>query len=87
VRWRFGIESRLADILPISLSQSAGHYFDAEKEQGEEKRAATEIGDDGRDSLLLHLSCPLLWIASNHEWTLMNTNFAWLLGRGRFLAS
>ena len=51
VRWRFDIQSFLAD---ISLPQRARHHLDSEKQQNEQEHSPKEMGSDGSGGPLNH---------------------------------
>ncbi len=62
MRWRFDVESFLADIAPTSLSQCVRRHLDDQKQDDDEKRAPTGLRDDGNGPLLFHLELSLLYI-------------------------
>src|SRR6266566_3097747 len=54
VRWRFDIQSFLADISLSSLPQRARHHLDSEKQQNEQEHSPKEMGSDGSGGPLNH---------------------------------
>jgi hypothetical protein len=62
VRWRFDIQSFLAEISLASLTLRARHHLDSEKQHNEQKHSPKEMGSDGRGGSLNHFGFSFVFI-------------------------